>query len=320
MISPDDILFRIDTRPRRKEYERRYLGASEIGSPCARQLWLKFHGYVQPEVFSDRMLRLFKRGTDEELRFESYIDEIGIEILDSCRSQAGFKDGFFAGHGDGIYLIDGERVCGEMKTHSLKSFATLKRGELARSHPKHYAQCIVYAGKFNCAYALYMAVCKDNDELFFDVIPFNQEEFDAYLAKAEYITMSDKPPDRISSKPTAFDCKFCHVKDVCWGFDLPRVDCRNCTSLTKHREFGSFGCDMKQKSNDIADRNSNKQLDESGSCAHHSWNPFAMQDLQGWQPVEFYPKQRAVAFKLPDGTSFINGKAPFGVESKDVKI
>ncbi|TAK97505.1 MAG: hypothetical protein EPO08_21180 [Rhodospirillaceae bacterium] len=319
MINPDDLLFRIETRPRAQEYERRYLGASEIGEECNRKLWLKFHGYAQPEQFSDRMLRLFKRGIDEELRFESYLDSIGIEIVDTCRSQAGFKDGFFAGHGDGVYLIDGDRVCGEMKTHSVKSFATLKRGELKFSHPKHYAQCIVYTGKFNCKYALYMAVCKDTDELFFDCIPFNQEEFDAYLAKAEYITMADKPPERIATKPTAFACKFCHVKDICWGFEMPRVDCRNCTSATKHQEFASFGCDKIQKSNDLVKRSSNNQLDERGYCESHSFNPYAMHELQGWEPLEFHPQHRAVEYKKPDGETIINGEAPFGVPSKDLR-
>src|SRR3546814_7041942 len=88
-----------------------------------------------------------------------------------------------------------------MKTHSDISFKKLFRGNLKQSHPKHYAQCIVYSGKFDCVGALYMAVNKNNDELFFDYIPFNQEEFDEYCSKAEYITMADKPPDRIATQP-----------------------------------------------------------------------------------------------------------------------
>lgn len=315
MIDPDEILQQIDDlTSSRKEYERHYLGASEIGDECPRKLWLTFHKYAEPEKFEPRMLRLFQRGKDEELRFETYIHEIGIEIIDGALDQAGFKEGFFSGHGDGVYRIDGKRVAAEMKTHSEKSFAQLRRGNLKQSHPKHYAQCIVYAGKFNCVGALYMAVNKNNDEFFFDYVEFNQEEFDEYRTKAEFITMSDKPPDRICNKPTSYQGKYCNERDVCFGFDLPRVSCKNCTSLEKHQKHGSFGCHK------VTQSDSNYQLDKRGWCEDHSFNPYAMNDMYGWEPIEFHKLERAVEYKLPNGETLINGKAPFGIESKDLKL
>jgi len=305
VIDPDEILRRIDALSK-NDPPRNYLGASSIGDPCSRKLWLEFNKYVEPEQFPPRLLRLFQRGKNEELIFETHIYDLGIEIIDSCTDQAGFKDGFFAGHGDGVYLIDGERVASEMKTHSLKSFATLKRGQLRQTHPRHYAQCIVYAGKFDCAYALYMGVCKDNDELFIDVIPFNEVEYNEYLNKATYITTTDKPPERIAAKASDFRCKFCHAHAVCWGLQMPRVNCRNCTSVAKEPINGKFICEM------------NKELDKSGCCEHHSFSPYAMHDLQRWEPIEFFPEQRAVKYKKPDGTEIINGFKY--IQSKDLKL
>lgn len=309
MIDLDKVLERIDDQWKNEEKERNYLGASEIGDECNRKLWLKFHRYVNSEQFSARMIRLFFRGKREEPVIETMLEDAGFEIIQSCLDQAGFKDGFFAGHGDGVYLFNGKRISIEMKTHNAKSFATLRRGTLKFTHPKHYAQCIVYSGKFDCEYALYFAVNKDNDEIFLDCIPFNEDEFKKYLDKAEFITMADKPPERIASSPTSFKCKFCHVHAVCWGFELPLVDCRNCTSVTKDRSNGVLICDKDKR-----------ELNEDLPCKDHSFNPFAIQETLNWQPIEFFPEHRAVKYQKPDGSEIINGAAPFGIESTKLTL
>lgn len=306
MLNPDTILAAIANIPPPKEYPRSYLGASEIGDPCARKLWLKFHNYVEPEQFDARMHRLFFRGKREEPVLESLLESIGFKIVQSCLDQAGFKDGFFSGHGDGIYEYNGERVAIEMKTHSLKQFNTLERGQLRHTHEKHYAQCVVYQHKFECAYALYVAVCKDDDRIFVDVIPPNIEHYKEYRDKAEYITTTDKPPERIASKLSDYRCKMCHAQDVCWGLQIPRVSCRNCTSAEKEPLNGKFSCDRQ------------KQLDEKGFCDYHSFNPYAMHDLQKWEPIEFFPKDRSVKYKKPSGETIINGFKY--IQSKDLQL
>ena len=312
MINPDELLKKIDALTifgKNGESQRGYLGASEIGDQCARKLWLSFNNYVKPQQFDGRLFRLFFRGKREEPVLETILEECGFKIVQSCLDQAGFKDGFFAGHGDGIYEYEGQRIAIEYKTHSLKQFETLERGQLRQTHPKHYAQCIVYQHKFNCAYALYVAVCKDDDRIFIDAIEPNADHYKEYCDKAEFITMADKPPERIASKVTDYRCKFCHARDVCFGMALPRVDCRNCTSVAKDRQGGTFYCEKPDRK---------KQLDSSGACAHHSFNPFAAQDLLGWNPVEFFPKDRAVKYKKQDGDEIINGYKY--IQSKDLKL
>lgn len=309
MLTPDQILTAIDAIPPFGENgERQYLGASEIGNECSRYLWLKFHKYITPEVFEPRMHRLFHRGHDQEGYFEYYLRELGFEIIENCYSQVRFKDGFFSGAPDGIVSKDGVKYVCEYKTHSLKSFDKLKLGDLEKDFPKHFAQMQINGSKFGCSHAIYLAVCKNDDRLFCDVIEIDLTKVKAIEDKAECISMADKPPERIATKSTAFACKFCHAKNVCWGFEMPRVNCKNCTSVEKNRSDGTWSCD------------SHKQLDVRGSCEAHSWNPHAMNDLLQWSPIEFHPKQRAVEYKLPDGSILINGKSPFGIGSKDLKI
>ena len=318
-MNPDQVIEAIESLPPiQDESERNYLGASEIGAPCPRYLWLKFHKYVEPEQFSARMLRLFHRGQREEPYLQMYLEQIGFEIVETCHSQKRWVVRFASGAADGIAEKDGKRYVLEFKTHGDSSFKTLKHGQLESTHEKHYAQIQINGDEFECDFGLYLAVNKNTDELFCDIIPIENSKVDALRSKAEYVTMSDKPPERIASKPTAFSCKSCHAKDVCWGFTIPRVNCRNCTSATKHPEFGMFGCHKIQNEGTIEQRMMNDHLPKEGSCAHHSFNPFTMQDLYGWEPIEFYPKQRAVAYKKQDGSELTNG-FDF-VQSKDLKI
>lgn len=308
MINPDTILQAIDALPPMQDTaERDYLGASIIGEPCSRKLWLQFHKYVEPEQFDSRMLRLFYRGQREEGFMEMYLRETGFTIVEDCFSQARWKDGFFSGAGDGVVEKDGMRYVCEYKTASDAAFKQLKRGQLETIKPLHFAQMQINGSKLGCEYAIYLCVNKNNDELFCDIIKIDPVKVAEIKEKAEYITMADKPPDRIATKPTAFACKFCPAKDVCWGFEPPRVNCRNCTSSTKHQKHGSFGCEMHPG-------NSNNQLDERGWCEHHSFNPFAMNDLYGWSPIEFYPEKRAVKYS----NGIINGYD--FVQSRDLKI
>lgn len=318
-MTPDQILKAIDAIPTREESERNYLGASVVGDPCAHKLWLQFHRYVEPEKFEPRMLRLFKRGNREEGFFQSYLESIGFEVIESCFSQARFTDGFFSGAGDGVLLKDGVRYVAEYKTHSLKSFEKLERGQLERDFPKHSSQIHINGHKLDCTKGIYLAVCKNDDRLFCDIIDIDPVKAKAIQDKAEFITMSDKPPERICSKPTVFGAKFCSAKDVCFGMEVPRVNCRNCTSGDKYREFGAFGCSKIGADYKSELMLANDPLPKSGSCEHHSWNPWAMNDLLGYQIIEFYPKERAVKYKKPDGDEIINGAAPFGVESKELK-
>lgn len=308
MLTPEQIITDIEAIPTREDKERDYIGASSIGHECSRFLWLQFHRYIWPEKFSPRMLRLFQRGKDEEFKFEVMLKCIGFEVIQDCQDQKGFAVGFFKGHGDGIVQKDGIKYAAEYKTHNKKSFDTLAVGALSSSHPKHYAQGITYADKFGCDAVLYLAVCKDDDRLFCDVIPANHAQAETYQAKADFIATSDKPPERIASKPTDFRCKFCSAHAVCWGMEMPRVDCRNCTSVNKDQVAGVFGCDLEKP----------WVGGKLVACEKHSFNPYALNNIFGWDMIEFYPSTRSVKYGLSNGKTFINGQA--GIPSNELTV
>lgn len=61
------------------EPRRTHLGASEIGSNCAREVWGKFR-WVFDKPWEGRMKRLFERGKEEEARFWRWLEAMNIEV------------------------------------------------------------------------------------------------------------------------------------------------------------------------------------------------------------------------------------------------
>ena len=71
----------------RQEPPRPHLGASLLGHPCDRWLWLSFRWSVI-ERFQGRILRLFRRGQNEEAQIVSDLRAIGINIVSTGGAQS----------------------------------------------------------------------------------------------------------------------------------------------------------------------------------------------------------------------------------------
>lgn len=246
------------------EGPRSHLGASVMGDPCQRKLWLGFR-WAKQEQFSGRMHRLFRRGHYEEPKFVNRLTRLGFEIYETDPATgkqfriSGAK-GHYGGSGDGLgyaparYGLQGPGVF-EFKTHNEKSFAKLagkietktpdivrKNGEgVRKSKPMHFAQMSQYAAAYNCAWTLYAAVNKETDELYFE---FNEPDLSlaaSCYVKAENIIFSQVPPPRISESPNFFDCKYCHLNGICFKGHAPDKNCRSCSNAVPI-ENGEWGC------------------------------------------------------------------------------
>ncbi len=217
---------------------RAHLGASVIGRPCERQLWYSFR-WTLAEKHEPRMLRLFERGQLEEKRFVGYLRAAGVEIWEvnpETGKQWRIEDheGHFGGSLDGVGrgipdLPPDEAFVTEYKTHGDKSFEKLKAEGLLKAKWEHYVQTQVYMGKMSLRYALYIGVNKNTDELYFELVPFVQAEFDRAINRAKGIIWDAVPPARISDSPGYFACKYCHLNRLChFGGVTPDRNCRTC--------------------------------------------------------------------------------------------
>jgi hypothetical protein len=235
----DDLLF------------RSHLGASVIGDDCARKLWYGFH-WTTPVAHSDRILRLFNRGHLEEPRFAAMLGAAGIKLYQykepGKQFQIALHGGHFGGSLDGVAEqipdVDDPALT-EFKTHSKESFAKLAgrnwldhvrdpgsnafTGDGVRlSKFQHYVQMQTYMLPYQLKHGLYLAVCKDDDSLYGEIIAADPAISGAFANRAREIIFAQEPPRRIKNDPSWWQCKFCDKAPVCYGKAEPARNCRTC--------------------------------------------------------------------------------------------
>lgn len=192
------------------------------------------------------MLRLFETGNREEARLLDELRALGITVSGE-QHEVIFADGHGAGHLDGALLGLEEAPKAwhvfECKTMNTKAFKDVVAKGVQASKPLHWAQMQAYMGLTGIERAAYFAVCKDTDEIYFERLHFDQDEFDKLMAKAEAIVHAAEPPARISEDPAWFECKFCPFHAQCHGEARPSVTCRSCAHSTPIAN-GAWSCDV----------------------------------------------------------------------------
>ena len=228
---------------------RAHLGASVIGGKCPRAIWYGFRWTKVPD-FPGRVMRLFNRGHLEEARFIACLETIGCTVYQLDENKKQFKMSGHGGHYGGSLdaVVTGlpdwpnGPALAEFKTHSDKSFNNLVKDGVLKSKPEHVSQMQQYMGAYNLPVALYMAVNKNDDSLYCELIHFDAEHAARDYQLAGTIIASDSPPDRVSQSPGWMVCKWCDYKDVCHDSQVPAVNCRTCAHVTAC-EDGTWICE-----------------------------------------------------------------------------
>lgn len=280
------------------------MGASIIGHPCPRYIWLTWRWARTPE-FPGRVLRLFDTGVREETRLIEELKGIGAEVWerdpqtgDQWRVSA--CSGHFGGSMDGVAkgLPEAPKTPAvlEFKTHSHKSFTDLINKQVRQSKPQHFDQMTVYMGLMELDRALYMAVDKDTDDIYTEWVHFDEERFQQIMAKAQLLIDSAEPPEKISNDPSFWQCKFCNFHALCHGGIAAEANCRTCCHSTPAAE-GQWLCNVK----------GNKSLshqEQLTGCSMHLMMPPLVpyaEPIDGGQAWVMYRHRET-------GVEFINGQ------------
>ena len=217
---------------------REHFGCSLVGHHCERYLWLNFRHAVI-EKFSGRMLRLFRRGQNEEATFVADLRAIGVNLQHVGDDQYRVSFGSHVGGSiDGIIVggLPGKeksQAVLECKTHSDKSFKELKEKGVEKAKYQHFVQMQLYMKGTRLQRALYMAVNKNTDELYTEWLHYDSDIADKQLEKAKRIALSETMPPPISTDPSWYLCKFCSCHEFCHKTHLTQeVNCRTCAIST----------------------------------------------------------------------------------------
>ena len=228
------------------------LGASWIGNPCERAVWLKFRHakLVAPDAKS---LKLFADGYAVEDVVIARLRAIsGIEVHDkdpATGRQYGFSA--FGNHMRGLYdftikgLIQAPSTwhMGEVKAST--KWADLDKAKLAvgeksallKWNPIYYAQAQINMHYESMERHYLVAAspgARDWTSVRTDYDPAHAMRL---RAKAERVIFGSEAPARIGG-PTDYRCRWCDYRAICHEQELPERACRGCIHATALREGG----------------------------------------------------------------------------------
>lgn len=282
------------------------ISAGKAGEECQRAVWYRLRWMVL-EKFEGRMLRLFETGHIQEARVVQDLKDAGYLVRDidpdtgkqwRIAGLTGWIRGKTDGFVSGQHLPPGEGVL-EVKTHNKRSFAELENAKAGVRYvkPEHFAQMQLYMKFLGKAWTLYVAVDKDDDDIYPEIVHYDAAYAEDLERKLDAITTADKAPPRISERE-GYGCKFCPFKGICFGQDLPRKHCRSCAHVTLWKAGPELAeCSLKP---DLLDIN-----DQKAGCDRHLYNPSA---ISGTVLTEKRLKDGTfeVVYRRPDGSDYVN--------------
>lgn len=189
---------------------RTHLGISEIGDPCSRRLYYKFH-WMKFEYFDGRMRRLFKRGHREEERFINYLEGIGFDVKR-------FQDPILNYHPESdSYFYSAEFIPGDGLTHDVTGMIEHEKEAEKRGLRRKQFRVSAVMGHYggSCDGIGMSPWGSKHDTRYAFLLEFkthNQKSFDKYLADG-----------LIKSKPKHYDqmCGYGYMMNINYGIYWP---------------------------------------------------------------------------------------------------
>lgn len=224
-----------------------------------------------------RILRLFDRGDFEEPRIVEDLKAVGAtvrEIDPDTGAQWRFRwhgghlamslDGLVSGLPAAAGFDPAEVLLCEFKTASAKRWAAMVKDGVAKSDPVYWSQCQLGMHAAGVKRALYVAVNKDTEAIYVEVVELEPGVAERLLARGARIVDAVNPPEKISDDPTFWKCRFCDFRDACHYGKAAEVNCRTCAHSTP------------DPSGDEGDWTCAKDRDEirgCGGCSSHVFHP-----------------------------------------------
>lgn len=280
------------------ELFRPHMGASQLGHECERYIWLSFRWAVKENV-SGRVKRIFRRGNNEEATVVSDLRSIGIDVQNTGKNQSRvLLGGHVSGSVDGIIRggVPGAEKTPhilEIKTTNQKGYDALVKEGVRKAKFQHFVQMQVYMHGMQLTRALYVAVNKNDDNLYTERVEYCKEIAENYINKGLFLSTNEEMPKLISQDPSFFICKMCAMNDFCHKTKMTnQLNCRTCAFSTPKVD-GAYYCERWEDKIPY-----DAQIT---GCDHHVIRPDMM-------PYEFMPAHDEWhAIYYIDGKPVLNG-------------
>jgi hypothetical protein len=288
----------------------RSVPVGQLAEECERKLFYEFRWASPDEKINGRTYRIFESGNIEEERWVENLRMIGCEVVDS---EGTHRDGrpkqimveACGGHVRGY--LDSEILglpeapktwhVGEMKSHNAKSFAKLVKEGVRISKPLHFGQIQTYMFQRGRDRGIYLATCKDTDELYAERMELDAPYVMRLLARAQRVIDANEPPAKLHEDPDhkmAFACGWCKHRAVCHDHATPRVNCRTCI-YSAPEACGVWSCARWSKP-----LSHDEQL--AGCPAH-----LTLPGLVAGEQIDSDQDDETITYKMWDGRIWVDG-------------
>nr|CAM75774.1 conserved hypothetical protein [Magnetospirillum gryphiswaldense MSR-1] len=142
--------------------------------------------------------------------------------------------------------------------------------------------------------AMYVAVCKDTDEIYVERIPADRAVGETLVAIAGRVINAARPPERLSADPAWWQCRWCEHHPLCHEAGAAERNCRTCLHSTPVE--GGWHCARHDRGLSSAD--------QRRGCELHLYIP----DLVPGEPMDAGDDH--VVYRMKTGATWIDGRAP----------
>ena len=223
---------------RGQQEPRHYLGASRLGVSCERALQFEYADAPRDTgaEFPGRTLRIFEVGHVLEDLAIRWLRLAGFDLYTRRKDggQFGFSvaGGRIRGHVDGIFS-DGPADLGlsfpmlfECKTMNDRNWKACVKSGVAVSKPVYAAQVAIYQAYMESSIpgisdhpALFAAINKDTQELWFELVPFDGGLAQRMSDRAVRVIQATEAGEllaRIAADSSYYECRYCSWATRCW--------------------------------------------------------------------------------------------------------
>lgn len=230
---------------RAKEPKRLYLGASQLGDPCARKLCYSYSQTPPDQELSAKAIRIFDVGHQMEDFIGGYQDGadgvfktaaarwfhdagFDLKVKNSKGEQFGWSalDGKMRGHIDGVFL-GGPKIPNmrypaiwETKALSKKNWNKIKKHGLMIGNDTYFGQVQINMAYLDTFYTLFTALNKDTEETHHELIEFDHIKAQRLSDRALSVIRAVESGtllERVASNPDFYLCQWCDYKARCWS-------------------------------------------------------------------------------------------------------